>query len=62
MDKEIVFLRSVAIMRASSHYEPNYLKYLMQRSDLKKSLKFFQVVSAQPGINLGNLSKINLKA
>ncbi len=55
----IAFQRSVAILRGENMY-PLFLLYLFQTPNFQKQLKVKQVVSAQPGLYLGDLSKIRV--
>lgn len=57
--KEITFQRSVAYLRARD-IESSFLYTLIIGPDFQKELKNRQVVSAQPGIYLGDLAKISL--
>ncbi|MFD0943024.1 restriction endonuclease subunit S [Savagea faecisuis] len=56
----IAFQRSVAILRGEK-VTSKYLLYLVQSESFQHQLKVKQVVSAQPGIYLGDLGKIKVK-
>lgn len=55
----LTFQRSVAYLRPKS-MNSYYLQTLMTTSLFQNNLKKYQVVSAQPGIYLGDLSKISI--
>ncbi|MCH4458061.1 restriction endonuclease subunit S [Staphylococcus haemolyticus] len=56
----IAFQRSVAILRFKDCFSSLYFLYLFQTFTFKKKLKRNQVVSAQPGIYLGDLGKFEI--
>lgn len=56
----IAFQRSVAIIRFSKPLESKFFLYLFGTKEFKKKLYRNQVVSAQPGIYLGDLAKFNI--
>ncbi|MBF2756492.1 MULTISPECIES: restriction endonuclease subunit S [Staphylococcus] len=56
----IAFQRSVAILRFKDCFSSLYFLYLFQTFVFKKKLKRNQVVSAQPGIYLGDLGKFEI--
>ncbi|WEJ63421.1 restriction endonuclease subunit S [Thiomicrorhabdus lithotrophica] len=56
----IAFQRSVAFFRFKNQV-PSFMVQLFQNTDFQRELKRRQVVSAQPGIYLGDLSKIILR-
>lgn len=56
----IAFQRSVAIIRFFKPLESKFFLYLFETKEFKKKLYRNQVVSAQPGIYLGDLAKFNI--
>lgn len=56
----IAFQRSVAIIRFSKPLESKFFLYLFGTKEFKKKLYRNQVISAQPGIYLGDLAKFNI--
>ena len=58
--KNYAFQRSVAFMRFKSA-KPEFIFQLFNAVDFQNELLVRQVVSAQPGIYLGDLSKIQIK-
>lgn len=58
-EKNISFQRSVAFFRFENAYS-NYMFQLMNGNAFQKELENRKVVSAQPGIYLGDLAKISL--
>lgn len=58
-EKNISFQRSVAFFRFENVYS-NYMFQLMNGNAFQKELENRKVVSAQPGIYLGDLAKISL--
>ncbi|PNZ42878.1 restriction endonuclease subunit S [Staphylococcus simulans] len=59
-NKNIAFQRSVAIIRMNDEIKSDFLIFLMQAKKFQNELKKKQVVSAQPGIYLGDLAKIKI--
>lgn len=59
-EKDIVFQRSVAILRFDNNYV-NYIYQFMNTREFQDSLIKNQVVSAQPGIYLNDLKRLNFK-
>lgn len=57
-EKDIVFQRSVAILRFDNH-DANYIYQFMNTRKFQDSLVKNQVVSAQPGIYLNDLKRLN---
>ncbi|MFW3612723.1 restriction endonuclease subunit S [Staphylococcus caprae] len=58
--ENIAFQRSVAILRIKSEFFNKFFFNLVQTYSFKKKLKRNQVVSAQPGIYLGDLGKFQI--
>ncbi|MEY8384758.1 restriction endonuclease subunit S [Staphylococcus capitis] len=59
--ENIAFQRSVAILRMRNEFYNKFFLNLFQTHSFKKKLKRNQVVSAQPGIYLGDLGKLQIK-
>ncbi|MFF5514236.1 restriction endonuclease subunit S [Staphylococcus capitis] len=59
--ENIAFQRSVAILRMRNEFYNKFFLNLFQTHSFKKKLKRNQVVSAQPGIYLGDLGKFQIK-
>jgi len=59
--ENITFQRSVAYLRPKDNLSPYYLYSLITDYKFQRELKTRQVVSAQPGIYLGDLSVIPIK-
>lgn len=58
-EKLIAFQRSVAILRSEKLF-PSFLLYLIQSQNFQHQLQVKKVVSAQPGVYLGDIGKIKV--
>ncbi|TDM25607.1 restriction endonuclease subunit S [Macrococcoides caseolyticum] len=59
-EENIAFQRSVAIIRPNKILTSTFLIQLMNGKRFQKDLKKYQVISAQPGIYLGDLNKLSI--
>ncbi|KRK82105.1 specificity determinant HsdS [Companilactobacillus bobalius DSM 19674] len=59
-DTHITFQRSVAYLRTKD-IDSEFLRFLIMAPHFQKKLKINQVVSAQPGIYLGDIKNISIK-
>lgn len=57
-EDNIAFQRSVALIRFNKSMNSTFMIQLMNTNQFQKNLKTYQVVSAQPGIYLGDLRKL----
>ncbi|MEE8824596.1 MAG: restriction endonuclease subunit S [Lentilactobacillus sunkii] len=57
---KVAFQRSVAIIRGNEKVKQDFLKATFDSSNVQKQLKRFSTMSAQAGVYLGDLNKLNI--